>query len=143
MSALCITAAVILVSDQIIKLMLRHVVGNDTIALGAYGCIRIVTRRIWLERLGHRFSRYMLWCIWIGAAVTLAVCSALAPINTIFVGLLVGAALSHALETSLRGSVTDYICLGAGLVFNLADLALAAGALALACEVLQIIGRGV
>jgi lipoprotein signal peptidase len=63
----------------------------------------------------------------------------LAAINTIFVGLLLGASLSHALETSVRGSVTDYICVRAGFVFNLADLALAAGALGLMCDLLMIV----
>jgi signal peptidase II len=141
MSALCITAAVILASDQIIKLLLRRVIGNDAITLGSHGSIRIVARRIWLERLGLRFSRSMLWCVWAAAAVTLAVCSALAPINTIFAGLLLGASLSHVLETSLRGNVTDYICVRAWVIFNLADLALAAGALGLICNLLMVAGQ--
>jgi hypothetical protein len=141
MSTLSITAAIILMSDQIIKLMLRRLVGDGAIALASYGSIRIVTRRIWLGRLGLRLNGSMLWCVWAAAAATLASCSAFAPINTIFVGLLLGASLSHALETSLRGSVTDYICVRAGLLFNFADLALAAGALGLMWDLFVMVGQ--
>lgn len=141
MSTLCITAVIILASDQLIKVMLRHLMGNSAIALGPCGSIRIVARQIWLGRLGIQFSGSMLWWVWAASALTLASCSVLVPINTIFVGLLLGASLSHALETSLRGKVTDYICVPAGLVFNLADLALAAGALGLICDLLMIVGQ--
>jgi signal peptidase II len=139
MSALCIIVAAVLVSDQAIKLMLRHLMGSDAIALGPCGSIRVVAGRIWLSRLGRPCSSLTLWCVWIAAAVPLAICSALAPISTTFVGLLLGASLSHAVETSVRGNVTDYICLRVWPAFNLADLALAAGALGLIGELLIII----
>jgi signal peptidase II len=80
-----------------------------------------------------------LWCVWLAAAVPLAICSVLAPISTIFTGLLLGASLSHAVETSVRGNVTDYICLRVWPAFNLADLALATGALGLIGELLMIV----
>jgi signal peptidase II len=141
MSALCITVAAVLVSDQAIKLMLRHFVGNNAIALGPCGSLRVVAGRIWLKRLGRRCGGLTLWSVWVAAALPLAICSALAPINTIFVGLLLGASLSHAVETSVRGSVTDYICLRVWPAFNLADLALAAGALGLIGELLIIVSQ--
>jgi lipoprotein signal peptidase len=52
-----------------------------------------------------------------------------------------GASLSHAVETSVRGNVTDYICLRVWPAFNLADLALAAGALGLIGELLVIVSQ--
>lgn len=55
-------------------------------------------------------------------------------------GLLLGGSLSHAVESSLRGSITDYICLRFWPAFNLADLALAAGAIGMIVQFL-IAGR--
>ena len=51
----------------------------------------------------------------------------------VFVGLLLGGSLSNAVESSMRGSITDYICLRFWPAFNLADLALAAGAIGILC----------
>jgi lipoprotein signal peptidase len=46
-----------------------------------------------------------------------------------FAGALLGGSLSHALETSLRGRVVDYVRLRFWPAFNLADVAITAGAL--------------
>jgi hypothetical protein len=141
-SVLCVTTAFILVSDQLIKIVLRRFLGNDALALGACGSIRIAARRIWLGRIGIRLSGSVLWCIWVVAAATLISCSAFAPISPVFVGLLVGASLSHVLEASMRGSVTDYICVRTWLMLNLADLALFTGAFGLVWELVEIVRRG-
>ena len=56
-----------------------------------------------------------------------------------FVGLLLGGSLSNALESSLRGTVSDYVCLRFWPAFNLADLALAAGAIGILAELLMAV----
>jgi lipoprotein signal peptidase len=59
----------------------------------------------------------------------------------VFVGLLLGGSLSNAMEGSLRGSVTDYVCLRFWPAFNLADVALTAGAVGLGVALLRAIGE--
>jgi lipoprotein signal peptidase len=61
----------------------------------------------------------------------------------IFVGLLLGGSLSHAVETSLRDAVSDYVCLRFWPAFNLADLALAAGAIGALFNLLMVVRRTV
>jgi hypothetical protein len=139
MSALCIMVLTVVVGDQAIKLMLRRFLGGDVFALGRCGSVRVVAGRIWLRRLPHQCSGLTMWCVWSVAAVALVTCSALAPLNPLFVGLLLGSSFSHAVEISLRGSITDYICLRNGVVFNLADLALAAGATGIMGDLLFIV----
>jgi signal peptidase II len=139
MSALCIMVLTVVVGDQAIKLMLRRFLGGDAFALGSCGSVRVVAGRIWLRRLAHQCSGLTMWCVWSAAALALVMCSALAPLNPLFVGLLLGSSFSHAVEISLRGSIPDYICLRNGVAFNLADLALAAGAMGIAGELLIIV----
>jgi lipoprotein signal peptidase len=80
-----------------------------------------------------------LW-LWMVSAGALAVASAWLPSSRVFVGLLLGGSLSNALEGSLRGSVTDYVCLRCWPAFNLADVALTVGAMGIAMELLRTIG---
>jgi hypothetical protein len=141
MSTLCIIVLAVVVGDQATKLMLRRLLGNDAFALGPCGSVRVVAGRIWLRRLAHPCGGSTMWCVWSAAAVALVICSALAPFDPLFLGLLLGGSFSHAVETSLRGSITDYICLRNGTAFNLADLALAAGALGLIGELLIIVSQ--
>jgi signal peptidase II len=54
-------------------------------------------------------------------------------------GLMLGGALSHALETSVRGSVCDYVCLRFWPAFDLADVALAVGALGLGVQLIGVL----
>src|SRR5258706_4136470 len=51
MSTLYITGLAVLVSDQAIKLLLRRLIGDDSLALGRLGSVRIVAGRLWLRRL--------------------------------------------------------------------------------------------
>jgi signal peptidase II len=139
MSTLCIMVLAVVVGDQATKLMLRRLLGNDAFALGPCGSVRVVAGRIWLRRLAHPCSGSTMWCVWSAAAVALVICSALAPLDPLFLGLLLGGSFSHAVETSLRGSITDYICLRNGVVFNFADLALAAGAMGIMGDLLFIV----
>jgi signal peptidase II len=139
MSVLCVTLLGVLVSDQALKLLLRRRVGSDALALGPFGSVRVVAGRLWLRRLGGPSCGAEIWCLWVAAAVPLAIVSALLPSSAAFVGLLLGGSLSHAVESSLRGSITDYVCLRFWPAFNLADLALAAGAIALVGKLLIVI----
>ncbi len=138
MSALCATLLVVLLSDQALKLLLLRLMGCDALALGPFGTVRMVAGRLWLRRLGGQYSRVMIWCLWVGAAVPLVIVSTLAPSSSVFVGLLLGGSLSNAVESSMRGSITDYICLRFWPAFNLADLALAAGAIGIVWELLIV-----
>jgi hypothetical protein len=139
MSALCVTLLVVLVSDQALKLLLRRHMGSDALALGPFGSVRVVAGRLWLHRLGGPCSGAEIWCLWAAAAVPLVVVSAVLPSSAAFVGLLLGGSLSHAVESSLRGGVTDYVCLRFWPAFNLADLALTAGAAGLVGKLLIVI----
>jgi signal peptidase II len=139
MSTLCLALLVVLVSDQALKLLLRRRMGSDGLALGPFGSVRVVAGRLWLRRLGGPSSGAEIWCLWSAAAVPLVIVSALFPSSATFVGLLLGGSLSHAVESSLRGSVTDYVCLRFWPAFNLADLALTAGAIGLVGNLLIVI----
>jgi signal peptidase II len=139
MSALCVTLLVVLVSDQALKLLLRRRMGSDALALGPFGSLRVVAGRLWLRRLGGPSGGAVIWCLWSAAAVPLVIASAVLPSSAAFVGLLLGGSLSHAVESSLRGSVTDYVCLRFWPAFNLADLALAAGTIGLVGNLLIVI----
>jgi lipoprotein signal peptidase len=77
------------------------------------------------------------------AAVPFVLVSAAIPSSTIFVGLLLGGSLSHAVEASLRGAVSDYVCLRFWPAFNLADVALAAGAIGALFNLLMVVRRTV
>jgi hypothetical protein len=136
MSTLCIMVLTVVVGDQATKVMLRRFLGSHVFALGPCGSVRVVAGRIWLRRLVHQFSGLTMWCVWSAAALALVICSALAPLNPLFVGLLLGSSFSHAIEISLRGSITDYIYLRNRVAFNLADLALAAGTMGIMGDLL-------
>src|SRR5262249_55450321 len=113
-------------------------VGSDSIALGTCGSVRVIAGRLWLRPFGRQFSRLATWSIWVAASVSLVIGSTLAPVDPLFVGLLVGGSLSNALESSLRSSITDYICVRTWAAFNLADLALAAGTIGITCELATV-----
>ena len=139
MTELCLTFLIVLVSDQCIKLLLRRRLGPRALPLGPFGSLRIVAGRLWLRRLGRQPSHEGVWGLWVAAAVPFVLVSAAIPSSTIFVGLLLGGSLSHAVETSLRGAVSDYVCLRFWPAFNLADLALAAGAIGALFNLLMVV----
>ena len=138
MSVLCVTILVVLVGDQAVKHMLRRVVGSDSVALGPCGGVRIVAGRMWLQRLGGPLSGWATWSIWAAATASLVIAATFVSVDPVLIGLLVGGSLSHAVESSVRGSVTD-ICVRNRAAFNLADLALAAGAIGIVGEVLMLL----
>jgi signal peptidase II len=136
MRALILLLVAVPLADLASKRLLRHVLGARAAALGPLGSLRIVPARIWLANLTVRSNPAVLWTLWAVAAGTLVVASAGIPSSRPFVGLLLGGSLSNALESSLRGGVSDYVCLRFWPAFNLADVALAAGAIGVLVELL-------
>jgi signal peptidase II len=124
-----------LIADQVSKPLLRRVMGSAAIALGPFGQIRIVEGRLWLRRLNHAPNDRMVWALWAATAIALVIAGKwLIPSAAIFVGLLLGGSASNAIEQSQRGSVSDYVCLRYWPAFNLADAAVAAGAIGILVE---------
>lgn len=136
MVVLALTAVVVLVIDQVVKLLL-HRTQFESVPLGPFGSLRMVTGRLWVHRLSERTPK-ALW-LWIVSAGALVVGSAWLPASRVFVGLLLGGSLSNGLEGAVRGSVTDYVCLRFWPAFNLADVALTVGAIGIAIELLRTV----
>ena len=141
MRALILMLVAVPLADLASKDLLRRVLGSRGAALGPLGSLRLVPARIWLVTFPRRSSPVALWTLWAVAAGALVIASAGIPSSRPFVGLLLGGSLSNALESSLRGRVTDYICLRFWPAFNLADVALTAGAIGVLVELL-IAARG-
>jgi hypothetical protein len=136
MRALILTLLAVPLLDLASKHLLRHVLGSRAADLGPLGSLRLVPARIWLAHLPGRSNPAVLWILWALAAGTLVLATARMPSSRPFVGLLLGGSLSNALESSLRGRVSDYICLRFWPAFNLADVALTAGAVGVVGELL-------
>jgi|SRR5271170_3425420 signal peptidase II len=131
-------ALVVLLGDQTLKLVLRQRLRSTVLALKPFGEVRIVTGQIWLRRLDRECHGAEIWCLWLAATVPLVIASILLTALAPFVGLLLGGSLSHAVESSLRGGITDYLCLRFWPAFNLADLALVVGAVGTIGELLML-----
>src|SRR5262245_56577320 len=136
MIVLSLALLVVLVSDQTLKFVLRRAMGSDTLLLGPFGRVGIVAGQLWMRRLGGRSGGVMMWIFWVAAAIALVILSRWTPSTQVFAGLLLGGSLSNAAESSLRGTVSDYVCLRFWPAFNFADVALAAGVLGTLGELL-------
>jgi signal peptidase II len=136
MIALSLTMLVVLVSDQALKLLLRRARGFDALPLGPFGSVRMVGGQLWVRRLGGPASGVTMWTFWAAAAAALVIVGSSTPSSRVFQGLLLGGSLSNALESTLRGTVSDYVCLRFWPPFNLADLALTIGAIGILAELL-------
>jgi lipoprotein signal peptidase len=130
MTAFVLTSIVVAVIDQAVKLLVRARLRALPLSLGPFGDICVVSNRIWMMRGSRVPGLLLMWALWVVAAVALAMLSARAPRFSVWFGLMTGGALSHALETSWRGSIVDYIRLRFWPAFNLADVALVIGAAA-------------
>lgn len=75
-----------------------------------------------------------LWMVWTPAAATIVLLGAWLPWSGWFSGLLLGGSLSHVIEVSRRGTVTDYVRLRGWPAFDLADVAVAAGVCGMVAE---------
>ena len=134
---LVLTSVVVLTVDQAVKLLVRS--GRfASVRLGPFGSLRMVAGRLWWSRSAVHASKALL--LWAVAAGTLSVAAAALPTSHVFVGLLLGGSLSNVIESSLRGSVTDFVCLRFWPAFNVADVALTAGALGIGFELLRTVG---
>jgi lipoprotein signal peptidase len=125
--------------DHAVKWMVLAGVRDGSIPLGFAGRIRVVRTRIWMARASGSFRLSAMWLLWITAAALSALACSRLPALALPCGLLLGGALSHALETTVRGSICDWLCLRCWPAFNLADVALTAGGLTLAVEVVTLI----
>lgn len=123
-------AALLLIpaADQAIKVWLRHALGSNAVRLGPLVSLRIVTTRVWWHRFGPS-SLARMWLIWAISAASLIGLSAAIPPVRVFAGVLLAGSLSHVLETTWRGSISDYICSRWWPAFNLADVAITIGAI--------------
>jgi len=135
MIALCATVVAVVVADQVIKLTVRALADR-------YAGVLAVRRQIWLARVGPRVSRPAMWGIWMASSAVLLIAAFSSPLRPVPVGLIVGGSLSQALESALRGAVTDYGRTGTSLVFNVADMALLFGAVGLLVDGLTLVGSG-
>jgi signal peptidase II len=127
--------------DQAVKLLVLRRLGRRAIPLGPLGHLRVVHAQIWMLRTRRSSNLVVMWTLWILAAVVLTTVPALVPNVGWFAGLLLGGSLSHAVETSLRGSVCDYVCLRFWPAFNIADVAVTIGAFGAMAQLLAVIQR--
>ena len=128
MSGFLIGVILVPAIDQAVKRLVCARVGSRAIPLGGLGELRPVHTRIWAMRVGGSTSLRAMWTAWAGAAAISAAVSVSVPEAEWWFGLMVGGALSHALETSVRGTICDYVCLRFWPAFNVADVAIVAGA---------------
>lgn len=128
MAAFLVALIAVPLLDQAVKLALLARLQGRSIRLGRMGHLRLTRTRMWMLR-GTGSHLGTIWTLWTLAAAVLGYACSLFPVFGAFAGLVAGGALSHALETSLRGCVCDYVCLRFWPAFNLADLALTAGLL--------------
>ena len=139
MSTFVIGVILVPVFDQAVKRFVRTRVGRGSLSLGVFGRVRVVETQIWMTRALRGVSLPAMWGMWVAAAGASAVICAMVPTLGWAFGLLVGGALSHGLEASLRGSICDYVCLRFWPAFDLADVALTVGLLALAIELVAAV----
>ena len=138
MTVLAVTVLSVLLIDHAIKLWVRARAGGRPLRLGALGEIRAVPAQIWIVRAAPGLTPRTRWTIWTVAAIASGAASAMVPALAWAFGLLVGGALSHAIELSLRGSICDHICLRFWPAFEFADVAITAGAAGLIVQLATV-----
>jgi signal peptidase II len=136
MSILILTFLAVLVGDLTLKSLLRRGMGTSAAPLGAVGKVQVVDGRLWLQQMRAPSSRLLLCSVWLAAALALLIIGHWIPFSPAFAGLLLGGSLSNAAEYARRGAVSDYICLRFWPAFNLADIAVAVGAIAMLIELI-------
>lgn len=128
--------------DQFVKRLVRRRPSDGTGKPGALIGVRVIESHIWLVRTNVAQRPAMLWIIWLPCAAALATLTMAVPACGAGAGLLLGGSASHALETSLRGRICDYICLRFWPAFNVADAAITIGATALVITGVQLLTSG-
>jgi signal peptidase II len=122
------------VVDQASKHSLRRWLGPRPIPIGVLGSLRIVQTRTWTRRAWPELSTQAMWVMWMFAAGALTMAPSVFPMSFTPIGLMIGGALSHTIEMSARGSISDYVCFRFWPAFNLADVAITAGAVGVAYD---------
>ena len=131
MTGFLLTMLLVPAIDHAIKRLILAGLGSGSLSLGILGDVRVVRNQIWMVRIRRGLSLHVIWSLWVITAAAAVVLTAFVPFFGLALGLLVGGALSHVLETWARGEISDYVCLRFWPPFNLADVALTAGAAAL------------
>src|SRR5262249_40873738 len=139
MTALIVALLLVVLIDQSVKLLLWRRLRSHAAPPPSSRGLRVIPARLWLARVERGSSLRMMWSVWALLAFTLVVVSAWLPSSGLFVGVLLGGSLSNALESSLRGGVTDYVCFRFWPAFNVADAALTAGAIGVLAQLLILV----
>jgi len=139
MTTLIVALFLVILIDQSFKLLLWRRLRSQSVPLHPSRELRVIPAQLWLTHFA-RSSLVMTWILWALLAVTLVIVSTWLPSSRLFVGVLLGGSLSNALESSLRGMVTDYVCFRFWPAFNVADAALTAGAIGLFAQLLILAG---
>jgi signal peptidase II len=121
----------IVIADLGLKRLVHQRLACARLSLGLLGCLRTVTARLWLVRADGRVRLSAACALWALMAASLVVVSAWLPDSRVPICLMLAGSLSNLLEHAARGAVTDYVCLRGWPAFNLADVALTAGAVSL------------
>ena len=121
MTGLAVALVAVPVADHALKWLLHRTLGPRSLSLGALGEIRIRRAPIWIRRVGTRLGPAAMWGTWVAAAGALLAAAVALSLPGVSIGLVLGGSLSHALETSRRGAVWDYVALHGWPAFDLAD----------------------
>jgi signal peptidase II len=141
MTTLIVALLLVMLIDQSLKLLLWRRLRSHAVPPCRLRELGVIPARLWLAHFARGSNLIMPWILWALLAVTLVVVSTWLPSSPLFVGVLLGGSLSNALESSLRGIVTDYVCFRFWPAFNVADAALTAGAIGLLAQLLVLAGN--
>jgi len=128
MTAAILGVILVPILDHAVKRALKHNLDAGAVSLGSLGVLRLVESRMWMTHLRGAPGLSAIWMIWIGCATTLVLGVAVGSVPGWCAGVLMGGALSHLIETSMHGRVSDYVCLRFWPPFDLADVGITAGA---------------
>ncbi len=142
MTALLAGSILVLLLDQMVKLLVLRRLRHASISLGPMGSVRSVQTQMWMVRAPYKPKSGGMWILWILAACLLTVVDMFVPSSGVFCALLLGGSLSHVLETSVRGSICDYVCLRFWPAFNLADIAITVGAIGVGIQLVMAMAHG-
>jgi signal peptidase II len=121
----------IVIADLGLKRLAHQRLACAPLSLGPLGCLRTVPGRLWLVRAERRVHVPAAFVLWALTAASLVAVAVWLPAARVSVCLLLAGSFSNLLEHAARGAITDYVCLRGWPAFNLADVALTAGAVSL------------
>ena len=132
MTALALGLLLVPFADLGVKLWVRGALHRGALTLGPLCRLQVVPGRLWLSRvLPARNRNALIWSLWLIAAPALSAVPIRIGVGGGFAGLLLGGSFAHLLESTVRGSITDYVCLRFWPAFDLADAAIVIGAIGL------------